>query len=276
MAAECVICGGRDFQELWKGLKRCASCDLVLADVDISEEELKKIYQNDYFFGAAYVDYKQERKALQYNFCKRLKELLACFEHPNSRSLFEIGSAYGFFLELARGEFQRVKGIDVSAEACRHAQGTLGLDVIQGDFLRSPIEKNAYDAFCMWDTIEHLQKPHLYIEKISQLIRPNGLVCLTTGDIDSFVAKFRQEKWRLIQPPFHLFYFSTRTIARLLHNYGFEVIFSSHPGNYRTLNTLFLRHQGMWLQRLIEASPFGDIPLYLNLFDIVYVIGRKK
>ena len=56
----------------------------------------------------------------------------------------------------------------------------------------------------MWDVIEHLQYPHLYLKKINQIANKNALIAITTGDIKSINAKLLKEKWRLIYPPIQI------------------------------------------------------------------------
>ena len=60
----------------------------------------------------------------------------------------------------------------------------------------------------MWDTIEHLKRPDLFVQKAAADLRPGGLIALTTGDIGSLNARLRGARWRMIHPPTHLHYFS--------------------------------------------------------------------
>src|SRR5207249_5299251 len=98
-------------------LKQCQYCQLIFANLKLSENDILEIYKDQYFAGKAYLNYAEEKKALQLNFQKRIKEFLPFIENPKSKSLFEIGSAYGFFLELAKKKFHFVAGVDVNDEA---------------------------------------------------------------------------------------------------------------------------------------------------------------
>lgn len=276
MNTQCIICDNAETRAYIPGLKRCGKCGLVFFDTDLSDGEMRNIYSVNYFFGINYADYVREKKALQLNFKRCLNELLNYVESPKEKNLFEIGSAYGFFLESARPAFASVRGIDVSPDGCSYAKEKLGLDVICDNFLNVDIEKDRYDVFCLWDTIEHLRQPHLYIEKIGHSIRTGGIVSLTTGDIGSLNALVRKGRWRMIHPPEHLFYFSEDTISAILSKYGFEILKITHPGNYRTLNGMFIRRQNSIFYRLLKDRGLLDIPVYFNLFDIMQVMARKK
>lgn len=278
MESFCILCNQpTEHDELYRILKRCNTCLLVSANLDPSPEELAGVYGKDYFFQGEYLNYLEEKEPLQRNFRKwipLLKEFV-----PRGR-LFEIGSAYGFFLELARNVWE-VRGVDISGPACEHAK-SLGLNVECGDFLDLPVETGQYDIFCLWDTIEHLKKPHLYLRKIGEMTAPGGVICLTTGDIGALVPRIQRGNWRMIHPPTHLFYFSQKTLFSLLMKNGFEVVHVSHVGFYRSLRRVLfslahLKKDSKWkaLYEYYDRLKLGDLFFYLNLHDILFVIARK-
>lgn len=275
----CLVCGGRLGTDRMAGLLRC-QCGFITAGMDVSFDELKRLYGKNYFHGDEYGNYIAEEESLKANFRGRLATLAACLSQPDQKSLFEIGCAYGFFLDLARGRFQSVAGIDISEEGVRYAATTFGLDVSCGDYLDASLGR-PYDAFCLWDTIEHLAHPDRYIAKISREIAPGGLLALTTGDIGSLNARLRGSRWRMIHPPTHLHYFSVGTIGRLLDRYGFDVIHVEHPANLRTLGAvlygiLVLRWRMPGLYKAIASTKLNGLRIPLNLFDIMYVIARRR
>ena len=275
----CVLCNQpTEHEALYRALKRCKVCSLVSADLNPSQEELKGVYGKDYFFEGEYLNYLEEKAPLQKNF-KKWIPLLKRFV-PEGK-LFEIGSAYGFFLELARNHWE-VKGVDISQPACDHGKN-LGLPVECGDFLEIPVAAGQYNVFCLWDTIEHLKRPDLYVKKIRETIAPGGIVCLTTGDINAFVPRMQRGNWRMIHPPTHLFYFSRKTLFALLKNNGFKIVYASHVGFFRSLkralfNLALLEKGGKWkaLYGYYNRLKLGDLSFYLNLFDILFVIARKE
>jgi len=131
----------------------------------------------------------------------------------------------------------------------------------------------------MWDTIEHLKRPDLFLAKARSDLLPDGVLALTTGDIGSLNARLRGRRWRLIHPPTHLYYFSVRTLTELLRRHGFEPIHVSHPGNSRNLRAV-LHHvlvirmgQKAWYET-VKPWRVLDLPLTINLHDIMFVIAR--
>ena len=162
----------------------------------------------------------------------------------------------------------------------RYAAETLHVPAVQGNYLDMDLGRR-YDLMVMWDTIEHLKRPDLFIGKIAKDLKPGGLLALTTGDIDSLNARWRGPKWRLIHPPTHLHYFSVNTITTLLDRYGFDVVHVSHPGNARTLRWIFyavtvLRMKKPKLYELLPAWRLFDLGIVVNLFDIMFVVARRR
>ncbi len=277
---ECPICGGTCAPSTIRGLLGCGACGFVTADVSLSRQELEQIYSAAYFRGEEYRDYVGERALLTKQFQLRLKTLLRYVPAARRQSLFEIGAAYGFFLDRARLYFDRVSGIDLSRDAAAYASEVVGVPVATGDFLEHP-PQGQFDAVCMWDTIEHLAQPALYIEKIATDLRAGGILAITTGDIGSLLARWRKEKWRQIHPPSHLHYFSKRSLRLLLAKYGFDVCYEGYAGCYRSVDTiayilLSLKRQRPGLYRKLKASGLLNWSFYSNLYDILYVIAQRR
>jgi len=271
----CIICNNVKINKIYRNLSQCPSCGLIFYANIANGSEIEELYNADFFEGEEYFDYERDKYIFQKNFKARLNCVINFISTGN---LFEIGCAYGFFLELAQQSFQ-VEGIDIAKKPTEFAKNNLGLAVHTGNYLDFPL-KDKKDIFCMWDTIEHLKEPQLFVEKIASEINPGGYFFLTTGDIGSLNARWRGPKWRLIHPPSHLFYFSRQTITRLLANYGFSVVDIQHPGYYRSLSqmiyTIFFLNRNYEVSKIKKFLKMIDWSLYLNLFDIMLVVARKK
>jgi SAM-dependent methyltransferase len=278
----CIVCGNTQAPApLYRGIVRCTACGYVSADMRLTDEELFALYNEGFFSGAEFSDYAADEKFFRKNFRLRLRALKKFLDPARHRRLLEIGSAYGFFLDEVRREFAHIEGIDITTEGVAHARARFKLDVVQGDFLAHDYGARRFDVVCMWDTIEHLRAPHLYVEKIARLTEPGALFCITTADADSLNARLRGERWRMIHPPTHLHYFSARTLARLLARYDFEVVYNRYCGFYRSLgnvayNILVLRQQRPRLYRALARTGLTKLGFYLNLYDIMYVIARRR
>jgi SAM-dependent methyltransferase len=277
---KCLVCDSNVVAHKFDGLLVCEKCKFITANANLSDAELSSLYSGDYFHGQEYGNYIRDKKTIQINFAGRLKKILKYISEPRTKKLFEIGCAYGFFLEIAQAVFERTSGIDISDDAVGYAKNTLNMDAHSGDFLKHELDTK-YDVFCMWDTIEHLKSPHLFIEKVSGAINKDGLLAITTGDIESLNARLRGEKWRHIHPPTHLHYFSKKTLSLLLERYGFDVVHTSYPSAYMSFDHIFyilfvLKSKNEKIYNFIEKLGLLNLKIKVNMMDFLFIVGKKK
>jgi hypothetical protein len=135
----------------------------------------------------------------------------------------------------------------------------------------------------MWDTIEHVPSPDRFVAKAFELLRPGGYLFMTTGDIDSVVARLQGPRWRQIHPPTHLSYFSRRTLTRMLERAGFEVTTLETAPYYHTFQNILatLRLRGGAVGRvaggLLDRVPtrIRQLGGWIDLRDIIFVAARR-
>jgi SAM-dependent methyltransferase len=277
----CAVCGHNlSFSKRYPGLLLCSDCSFLTADLKLSDEELTKLYGPDYFHDGEYENYIAEKAALQLNFKHRLKLIFSLPSIGKQSQIFEIGCAYGFFLELLSGQFANAAGIDIAEDATKYAREVLNVDAIHGNFIDFEPDFNP-DVICLWDVIEHLKNPREVLEHAHQITAPKGYVLITTGDVQSINARLRGPKWRLIHPPTHLHYFSKKSIRSLLQDVGYENIRISYPSVWRTIGTIMhaIVDQRLGLKsiyKILKNIPGFNIPIPLNLFDIMLITAQKK
>ncbi|MFA6238876.1 MAG: class I SAM-dependent methyltransferase [Bacteriovorax sp.] len=269
MNAVCVVCGETNSKPLYPkyNINTCNGCGHVYYTGNLSDEDIKKIYKEEYFSGNEYSSYVSDKKIIQRNFKDRVKHIQ---KYKPDGKLIEIGSAYGFFMELANEHYE-AKGYEICPEAAAYAREQLKLNVTDEDFLVSPIPENSVDVVCMYDCIEHLKNPEQFVEKIKNTLKPGGHFFLTTGDVGKFVPRFRKEKWRLINPPTHIHYFSKDTITKLLNQHGLKVVNVRYPGLWRS-NQLLI-NQVFRMKKLARMTPGY---FWINTFDIMEVTAVKN
>jgi SAM-dependent methyltransferase len=280
MKRDCLVCGGNYRPSRILGLLRCEECTFTTADLKLSEAQLRQLYTAGYFTGNEYRDYVADRPVIEKQFRLRLRRLLRFVPDALDKNLFEIGCAHGFFLEVASNAFRSVEGIDISEEAVAYAREQLGVKARSSEFLTCQFAVPP-DLICLWDTIEHVARPDLYLQRIADSLPRKGVLALTTGDIGSWLARSRGGKWRQIHPPTHLHYFSRKTLDHLLRRYGFVTKFIGSEGMYRSVDSmayivLCLKHKLPGLYLWLRKTQFLGWDLYLNLGDILFVVAEKN
>lgn len=275
---DCIVCNSNNWFPSSDLLVRCSNCTLVRAKDDYFSTNLSQLYGPKYFNGIDYADYQLEKTALLNNFTNRLKKIL---HFQDSGKLLEIGCAYGYFLEVAQKYF-KCTGIDLNPQVTNITKKNVtNSTILTGDLLQKKLKKTSFNVVCLFDTIEHLISPEKYLKKAYSLLKPGGIIAIETGDIESTLARTQKQKWRLITPPTHLYYFSKTTLSNLVKNAGFQTLKVEYPSFHRTLYQTIFRltknHQTCKSLHhlLLKFRSILTLTYPLNTKDIIFLIAQK-
>lgn len=221
----CNLCGAESPRSLFDKnnftIVECASCGLRYVDPTPADDVISAAYGPGYYAdptGQTYGHYFAEAEQRVAAFAHRIPAIRKFV--PAGR-LLDVGCAAGYFMLAARPHFE-VHGTELSEAAARHGRETFNLDIRTGrvDALDYPAE--FFDVVTMWDTIEHLQDPRASLEAIHRVLKPGGLLVVSTADAGSVTARMYGRRWVLYTPPWHLFYFSRSTLTAMLERSGFK------------------------------------------------------
>jgi len=221
----CPICRRRTNEvQLWTKnafqYVRCVNCGLIYINPQLSDEAVANIYSSVLY------DQKSERLDLLLPTLYKYKaQLLKKFERFRSTDqLLDVGCFKGFFLYSASQRGWKTFGTEVSVPATRFASRELGQQVFLGDLLRQPhLEQSDFDVVTLFDVIEHLSRPYLYLQKIHGLLRPGGLLYMETPNFHALPRFVLGKKWTIFNS-LHRYYFTPRTMTRILQKVGFESV----------------------------------------------------
>lgn len=152
---------------------------------------------------------------------RRLLDLLA--GHVPRGRLLQVGCGYGLLLDEARRRGYEVEGVELSAEAVRHARERLGLPVEEIALEDAALEGERYDAVLMVDVLEHLDEPVVALERLSALLRPGGALLVVTPDPASLVARAAGSRWWCYIPS-HVCLIPRKTLHELIRGCGMAVV----------------------------------------------------
>jgi 2-polyprenyl-3-methyl-5-hydroxy-6-metoxy-1,4-benzoquinol methylase len=284
----CNFCGSQEHTSLFHGfdpdIVRCNSCGLIFNAAMPTDQELASIYGEDYYTSKdslryGYTDYLADRD----NIIKTSRRRLARIEKIKAGgSLFDVGCAFGFFLEVARERGWTVSGLEISRFAADYATRHLGLDVANQNAEAWDYGSRRYDVITMWDLIEHLRDPTGTLAKLARALKDDGVLVLSTPDVESWPARLVGDRWLGWQlRNEHLHYFSQLTLGRMLNSAGLEVISSGHIGKHVTFDlfidrlALYGRAPAALLARLRKLFP-RPWSFYINPLDIICVYARLR
>ncbi len=214
----CIACGstGAQLAQHKDGyaIVRCPICGLVYVGEDPAAIDFDAIYGESYYTGGSdqvFADYLGQERARRASARRRLWALRLLRRRGR---LLDIGCAAGFFLVEAQRCYQ-VQGVEFSNYSARFARERFGLDVFTGTLTQARLPAAQFDLITLWDVIEHVPDPDAVLAEAARLLKPDGRLVLTTGDIGSGYAQRQGAQWHLLAPPWHLYYFSRQTLARL-------------------------------------------------------------
>jgi len=146
-------------------------------------------------------------------------------KHAGGPDLLDIGCAQGFFLFNACKAGYTGKGVEISQDAVKYARNEFGLDVEAQPFEELRFGATRFDVVTLWQVLEHVPYPLMMLGEVNRILRPGGLVVVSTPNIGGIPAKILREKWWDIKR-LHINQFATSTLGNILRNAGFRSISS--------------------------------------------------
>lgn len=129
------------------------------------------------------------------------------------------GVGYGSYVLAQNPNTRLIQSLDISTDALTHAKQYFNNEKIEfriknlEDETLDDLQKADY--FISFETIEHLQTPEKYIEKISKAIKDDGLFIGSTPN--ETIMPFIQQNFL-----FHTRHFTVEQIDEILKKYGFK------------------------------------------------------
>ena len=256
---------------------RCQQCGLAYLSPRYTRAQRREIYQDEALFTGSSDPEGRERSYLGE---RRAKEdafrcLLAWLEeHRKGGPLLDVGCGPGFFLVLLEPPWEG-QGLDPSSFAVRYAREELGLEVAQGEFEPGRYPPGHFAALTMLQVLDHLPDPLQSLREVHRLLAPGGILLLSSlVNIDSSCARVFREGYRLLAPN-HLYYFSPRTIRRMLEEAGFAGVEIRFPYwgtpycNWREIRNLIARSLAVKLRGRRRGKTLLSPPFYGNMMDVI-------
>jgi SAM-dependent methyltransferase len=230
----CNLCGSDSTKLIFVkdgfNVVRCRKCGLVYVNPRHNLQDLNKIYTKGYYTGQdekGYEDYIGGEQGIKTMFRKRLKIVE---KYKKGGRLLDMGCATGFFLEVAEENGWDAFGVELSEYASNYARER-GSNVFTGDLTETTFPDGHFDVITLWAVVSNLQNPHNNLLEVHRILKKDGLIVIQTGDINSIFAKLRGVNWDILTPEGHLYYFSKKTLRKMLEIAGFKIVKIITHGN---------------------------------------------
>ena len=152
--------------------------------------------------------------------------------------ILEVGVRDGAFGIAAGREYEYV-GIDSAPTVARQARGR-GLEVYCATLANFVNTGPAFDGIALFHGLESIADPHDALARMKDLLKPGGLLFLTTFDTEGLLYLLTERKRMAQNFRTRLILYSRSALIELLENSGFEIETIGPDFEYR--DRKFLRH----------------------------------
>jgi SAM-dependent methyltransferase len=241
ISVDCPLCGSRDFRLRYPAnrevretmaeesfrctspflsrhgdIVQCNRCHLFFSNPQLDPEQVLGIYRlvEDPL-------YQEEAAAREQTFAGSLCQLQRLAAPPGK--LLDVGCYTGVFMKLAAAKGWTVTGVELSAWASAIARQDGYGRVHSLALEEAGLDPESFDVITLWDVIEHLSHPAAMLKNVHGLLKPGGIVAVSTHLVDSLAARLLGSRYPFFMD-MHLVHFSRPTLKRMLSDCGFEVL----------------------------------------------------
>jgi 2-polyprenyl-3-methyl-5-hydroxy-6-metoxy-1,4-benzoquinol methylase len=279
----CPICEGKSNKKLYSiqgfNVVRCRACSMTFINPRICNEHIFDVYRHEYFhrYQDGYNGYESIADLRIQTFERWYKDIIPYCTKKGVA--LDIGCAAGYFLDILQDNRWETEGIELDRRMYKLLiqKGY----AISNDPLEYFTSSHQYDLITMFDVIEHLPELQKDFAKISSLLSPEGILALSTPNIDSFQHRLLRSRWFQFKPVEHLYYFSFATLKRLAQDNGLCVEVVKKSGQYSNIPFIMDRLEHYGFHNLARLLSF-----FVNLFGLkklnwyadtgsIFVVFRK-
>jgi 2-polyprenyl-3-methyl-5-hydroxy-6-metoxy-1,4-benzoquinol methylase len=228
------------FNKYERDFYTCASCGLEFIHPQPTPEEISALYDQSYYdsWGLDGCDDATER--MKHSTFHDKLDIVEGFM-PGKGDILDIGCATGFFLDAARQRGWNPYGVELSDYSSDIARKKIGTDrIITGRVEDAAFKDATFDAIVMTDVIEHVCDVHSFLGEVSRILKPGGIISITTPNPASLSCQLLGKNWPHYKLE-HLMYYTPKALELLLEPLGYRRLYLSAATKTLTLAYLELQ-----------------------------------
>lgn len=209
------------------------------------------------------------------------EQLVRRFSGLSTGKLLDIGAGTGAFCQHMKAAGWGITGLEPD-EATRlraHELHGVSLDPAE-ELFRLPA--GSYDAVTLWHVLEHVHALHEYMERIREILTPQGRAFIAVPNYTSYDAAVYKQYWAAYDVPRHLYHFSPQSMESLLKKHRLTLV-TTEPMWYDSFYVSMLseqyKHQAAGYLRAAWTGLFSNARALFNkrrCSSVIYVVGREK
>lgn len=204
--------------------KRCKNCSFVYVDPRLNQEatvafynsEVNEVYNENKFHKI------EENAPDDVENLKNYELLRKNISDVKGKKLLEIGCGKGTFLAKAASDGFEVEAIELNKLLIERLK-KITSKIYEEDILQLDLPENYYDVIYFRDVMEHIPSIQPFMQKISKILKPGGIVFIDTHNIDSLVNMATREYHTVIFAFEHPVHWSPKTLSLAGKNAGLMV-----------------------------------------------------
>jgi SAM-dependent methyltransferase len=204
-------------------LRRCTGCGQLLSRASEARYAETMAQFNAAGFNAPQGRELERRQAVARQRLARIATLLG--KLPRDIHVVDVGCSRGQFVAAAIAAGYKAEGVEPApriAEAARAA----GVPVRTGLLEDQGFGDNSLDALTLFEVIEHLRAPLPLLAECRRILKPGGILLVSTANAESWTAAAMGARWDYFdmeRDGGHISFYNPRSIAKIAANAGFEV-----------------------------------------------------
>lgn len=230
----CILCGKRDTGIIGrKGqfgfpvyVSICKNDGLVYLSPRWKKDRYKQFYSEEYYDNYYKIDMESKKSiANRYSNIEKIWKRIENFNIKKVYSVLDIGSGMGWslnFLKKKIGDHIFISAIEPSNICKNHIIDEIGAELLTDDVDSNwhLNNKNRFDLIIMRHVLEHLLYPIEVLQKLYEVLSPNGLLYIAVPDMMAPRGSFNNYWFRVV----HTYYYCKDTLEHLLQRLYFETL----------------------------------------------------
>ena len=276
----CNLCKKNDYSFLFRlddfdlplNIVRCNNCGLIYQNPQPEHNYINSLYSEDYYIGGSKIAnarYLEKRRIIS----KERLKIIERIKRPGR--ILDIGCCFGTFLEAAKKRGWEPYGVEISQFPLKKAKEIKGLKIFLGELSNIHLQENFFDLVTIFEVIEHLFTPLETLMEIHKILKDDGILIVQTTNMDSLRAKILEPK-AYYYSPVHLYYFTKKTIIRMLKKAGFEIFKIFNGSEFGISTELKLFKDGAPLRKLLVRKLLNKVEFRGFTLNSVMVVYAKK
>ncbi len=251
----CPLCGCPQAR-LWAAVGGyriviCKECSLGYVDPIPDERSRRAVYGREDYYDLT----GPQRTRIERYADERLARMEKVLGDSGPYCVLDVGCATGIFLQRAQQRGWSLAGVDQSARLAEAARRALpGVPIHAARPEQAPLAPGSFDAVSLWEVLEHNPDPVGLLRPLVPLLRPGGILCLSTPNLRSWSARLLRARDPMLTPPDHLLYFSPPSLERLAQELGGRTVYR------RTFGDLLPEEAARGMQKLFRRAPSTGAP----------------